>query len=208
MLPAEPPAGQLPILAAAHPQAYAALIDCQLRAPVLPAYSMLLPPALLAHAVQALLSSAAALSNTATVACVASALTSLVKRAVQIIRASAALPADAAAAADPAACFSAATKTIAADCVLRPAAGIYNAAASRVFSARGSGGTGNEQAAASAALLAVVLARNLVQLADAIEAAGPAVYARSLLGAPRFRMRWLRPQGFGGAMYVSNEVPG
>jgi hypothetical protein len=54
MLPAEPPPGQLPSLAAAHLQAYAALIDCQLRVPVLPAYSMMLPAALLAHAVDAL----------------------------------------------------------------------------------------------------------------------------------------------------------
>jgi hypothetical protein len=85
---AEPlPSGQLPSLAAAHIQAYTALIDCQLRTPVLPATSMLLPPARLVHAVKALMGSAAALSNTATVASVASALTSLVKRAVQFIRA-------------------------------------------------------------------------------------------------------------------------
>jgi hypothetical protein len=206
MLPAEPPPGQLPSLAAAHLQAYAALIDCQLRVPVLPAYSMLLLSALLTHAVRAVLSSAAALSNTATVAGVASALTSLVKRTVQFIAASAALSADAAAAADPAACFSAATQRIAADCIEKPPAWVCLASASGIVSGRNSGCAANSQAAASAALLAVVLARNLVQLADAVEAAGPAVSARSVLGSPLFRMRWVRPQGLAGAYYASNKV--
>jgi hypothetical protein len=206
MLPAEPPEGQLPSLAAAHLQAYTALIDCQLRISVLPADSMLLPAALLPHSVRAVLGSAAALSNTATVAGVASTLTSLVKRAVQFIRASAVLPAEAAAAGDPAACFSAATQTIAAECVQRPAARIRLAAAIGVFNVDGVGGAGGRQAAASAALLAVVLARNLVQLADAMAAAGPAVCARSLMSAPLFKIRWVRPHGAAGATYASNQV--
>jgi hypothetical protein len=103
---------------------------------------MLLLSALLTHAVRAVLGSAAALSNTATVADVASALTSMVKRSVQFIAASVALPADAAAAADPAACFAAATQMIAAVCVQIPAARIRLASTSGVFSVRGSGAQG------------------------------------------------------------------
>jgi hypothetical protein len=200
-LPTELPAGQLPSLAAAHLQAYAALIDCQMRIPMLPADSMLVPASMLTHAVQSLLGSAEALSNTATTACVVSALTSLVKRAVGLIRASAALPADAAAAADPAACFSAAAQVIARDCVQLPAAWMSLAPASDIFAVHGSRSAGNSQAAASAALLAVVLARNVVQLADAMEAAGPAVCAR---GSPK--MRWVRHHNLGDAMYLSHSV--
>jgi hypothetical protein len=37
----------------------------------------------------------------------------------------------------------------------------------------------------------VVSARSLVQLADAMETAGPEVYFKSLLGRPVFRVRWL-----------------
>jgi hypothetical protein len=50
----------------------------------------------------------------------------------------------------------------------------------------------SSHAAASAALLAVVFARSLVQLVDAMEAAGPEAYLKSLLGQPVFRVRWTR----------------
>jgi hypothetical protein len=37
-----------------------------------------------------------------------------------------------------------------------------------------------------------------------MEAAGPAVYARSVLGSPPFKMRWVRAQGLDGATYAGN----
>jgi hypothetical protein len=45
----------------------------------------------------------------------------------------------------------------------------------------------SSQAKASAAMLAVVLARSLVQLADAMEAAGPQLLFASLMAKPRYR---------------------
>ncbi|KAF6259194.1 hypothetical protein COO60DRAFT_1638541 [Scenedesmus sp. NREL 46B-D3] len=76
-------AGQLLSLAAAHPQAYTAFFYCYLRIPVLPAENMLVASRLLSHAVTAVLGSAAALSNTAAVAGLASALTSLLADAME-----------------------------------------------------------------------------------------------------------------------------
>ncbi|KAF6242030.1 hypothetical protein COO60DRAFT_244134 [Scenedesmus sp. NREL 46B-D3] len=159
---------------------------------------MLVASQLLSHA-----AAAAAMSNTAAVAGLASAVTSLVKRAVQLIRASAALQAQSEAATDAAACFSPAICVIAGGCVGRTASSICDANASHIFAAPGAGSaTGNNsQAAASAALLAVVHARSLVQLADAMEAAGPEGYFRSLLGKPLFSIRWLSQVYTGGALY-------
>jgi hypothetical protein len=202
-LRAEPPPGQLPSLAAAHPEAYTALIDCCLRMPVLPADSMLVPGRLLLHASPALLGSHAALANTAAVAGLASAVTSLTKRAVQCIRAAADLQAQPAAAAatskadTAAAYFLAAVPCIAIDALARPACvlagafGSIETAAAGVGNAVGSSSSSSSQAAASAALLAVVFARSFVQLADAMEAAGPDVNLKSVLGRPVFEMRWL-----------------
>ncbi|KAF6254255.1 hypothetical protein COO60DRAFT_335067 [Scenedesmus sp. NREL 46B-D3] len=206
---AERPAGQLPGLAAAHPEAYTALFDCWLRVPVLPADCMLVASQLLSYAVTAVLGSAAALSNTAAVAGLASALTSLVKRAVQFTRAAAALQAQSAAAGDAAAFFPAAIDHITGDCFRMMACAICDAStSSHVFAApaAGSASGSNSQAAASAALLAVVLARSLVQLADAMEAAGPEVYSRSLLGEPSFRVRWIRAVDAAGGMFATAEL--
>jgi hypothetical protein len=48
----------------------------------------------------------------------------------------------------------------------------------------------SSQAAASAALLAGVLARSLVQLADAMEAAGPQLYHKCLMERPNYMLMW------------------
>jgi hypothetical protein len=50
--------------------------------------------------------------------------------------------------------------------------------------------TSSNQAAASIALLAVVLARSLVQMADAMEAAGPQLLFRSLMAKPLYALMW------------------
>jgi hypothetical protein len=171
---------------------------------------MLLPGPLLLYALPAAQGPQAALDkdNTAAFTGLASALTSLAKRAVQRIRAAADLQLQPAAAATDdaaAAYFPAAAASIAADCVAEPAGALtgwlisLQAAAAGTGNARGS--SSSSQAAASAALLAVVLARSLVQLADAMEAAGPEVYLKSLLGRPVFRMRWLNEPAGGRGMF-------
>jgi hypothetical protein len=198
VLHAEPPPGQLPSLAAAHPEAYTALIDCWLRMPVLPAKSMLVPGPLLLHA-SPWRGSQAALDSTAAVAGLASALTSLVKRAVQLIRSASDLQSQQAAAATgeadaAAAYFPAAAHIIAVEWIARQARMSTNWFESLDTAAAGAGnavGSSSSQAAVCAVLLAVVFARSLAQLADAMEAAGPEVYYKSLLGRPVFRMRWL-----------------
>jgi hypothetical protein len=142
--------------------------------------------------------SPAALDNTAAVAGLASALTSLVKRVLQCIRVAADLqsePAAAAGEADGAAVyFPAAVSSVVKDCVGNPAcvlADWFESLKAAAADAGNAHGSSSSQAAASAALLAVVFARSLVQLADAMEAAGPEVHLKSLLGRPDFRMRWL-----------------
>jgi hypothetical protein len=50
--------------------------------------------------------------------------------------------------------------------------------------------TGSSQPAASIALLAVVLARNMVQLADAMDAAGPQLLFESLMAKPQYALMW------------------
>jgi hypothetical protein len=156
-------------------------------------------------ALVALLDSEAALGNTATVAGLASALTSLGKRAVQFIRAAVALQQRAAGGAAAAAAAAA-------------AGNIHNAAVSdegcfpafvhaivgavfrafvvvaRVKGCFDPSSSSSPQAAASSVLLAVVLARSLVQLADTMEAAGPQLLYNSLVAAPLFRFWW----AFGG----------
>jgi hypothetical protein len=188
--------------------------------PVLPPDCMLLPGQLLLFATPAVLVSQAALDNTAAVASLASALTSLAKRAVQHITAAADLQSQPAAAgirdADAvAAYFPAAARYIAADCVAEPALVLTKWIRSLQTAASGTGNTAggsssssrsSSQAAASAALLAVVLARSLVQLADAMEAAGPEVYLKSLLGRPVFRMQWLNEPAAGGHTYSTLQV--
>jgi hypothetical protein len=56
----------------------------------------------------------------------------------------------------------------------------------------GSSSSSSSLAAASLALLAVVLARSLVQLADAIEAAGPQLLFNSLLANPLYGLIWVK----------------
>jgi hypothetical protein len=104
--------GQLPALAAAHPEAYTALIDCCLRCPLLKAADMPAAAQLLAPAVDAVLPY---MMNK----------------------------------------------------LLQDLAKHLNSPLSS------SSSSGTSQARASTALLAVVLARSTVQLADAMEAAGP-----------------------------------
>jgi hypothetical protein len=84
--------------------------------------------------------------------------------------------------------------------------GSFETAAPGAGSAVGSSSSSSSQAAASAALLAVVFARSLVQLADAMEAAGPEVYFKSLLGEPVFRMRWLNKPENAGATYSTHQI--
>jgi hypothetical protein len=71
---------------------------------------------------------------------------------------------------------------------------------------RSSSSSSSSQAAASAALLAVVFARSLVQLVDAMEAAGPDVYFNSLLGRPVFRMRWLNNPAIIGQVFCTQQL--
>lgn len=73
------PEGQLPALAAAHPEAYCALIDCCVRSPLLRAEDAVAAAEVLQPAFGVLLGGEAALSNTTAVAGLAFALTSLSK---------------------------------------------------------------------------------------------------------------------------------
>uniref|UniRef100_A0A383V4W0 MYND-type domain-containing protein n=1 Tax=Tetradesmus obliquus TaxID=3088 RepID=A0A383V4W0_TETOB len=201
-----PPAGRLPALAAAHPQAYIALIDCCLRSPAMEAMDMLAAADMLTHAADAVLGSPAALTATALPAGLASALTSLVKRAVQFTKKAVSLqaqPAEAAAAAArniharADACFPVAVLKITSRLYTRLADNINTASlhCQPQHSPSGGGGSGgssssSNQAAASVVLLAVVLARSLVQLADAMEAAGPQLLLQSFLGQPLYGLSW------------------
>jgi hypothetical protein len=166
---------------------------------------------LLSQAAKAVLSWEAALVNTAAVARLASAITSLVKRAVQFTKAAAGTMAQQAAAVSPGAEAPAGSWFVAVvpgiiDVVFEPSARMLLAyivqlaeAKCQSISAAGSSSSGNtttnsssasssssRQAAASTAFLAVVLARSLVQLADAMEAAGPELLFRSLTNRPCF----------------------
>jgi hypothetical protein len=106
-------ADQLLALAAAHPEAYTALIDCCTRSDQLDARDMFMAAQPLSPALHAVLGSKAALANTAAVAGLASALTSLVKRAMQFIIAAASMQGQPAAAGrEAAACFPAAVPRI------------------------------------------------------------------------------------------------
>jgi hypothetical protein len=193
--------------------------------PVLPANSMLVPGLLLLHALPAMRGPQAALDNTAAVAGLESTLTSLAKRAVQCIKAAVDLQSQPATAAigeahSATAYFPAAVSSIAFDCVAKPAHWLTGqfqssetaaAGAGNEFGSSSSSSSSSSQAAASAALLAVVFARSFVQLADAMEAAGPEVYLKSRLGTPRFRMRWLNEPATGndaatvGALFATEE---
>jgi hypothetical protein len=198
-------------LAAAHPEAFTALIDCFLRSPVLQAEDMLAAGQLLVPAAVAVLGSQhiplEALDNIAAVASLASAIASFAKRAVQLTRAAITLqgqPAAAAAqggAAAAAAFFPAAVSWMMGVLVV-PFLESLSTASPHPGSATGAAGaTRCSQAAASTALLCVVAARGLVQLADAMEAAGPQLLFRSLMASRSFRESWDLANG--GDMFIS-----
>jgi hypothetical protein len=75
-----------------------------------------------------------------------------------------------------------------------------------VGSSRSSSSSSSNQAAASAALLAVVFARSFVQLVDALEAVGPEVYFKSLLGSPVFQMRWVDDPAAADATHSTEQL--
>jgi hypothetical protein len=180
--------GQLFALAAAHPEAYTALIDSCVRSAGLRPNDLLAAAQVIAPAVAALMDSQALLSNTAAVAGLASCLTSLVKRAVQSIRAAASMRGQpvAISARDGAAAYFPAVAHL-----LVQALCIYPVSGCTVLAATSSSSSSSySQMHVSAALLGVVLARSLVQLADAIEAAGPQLLHDSLVAAPSFEICW------------------
>jgi hypothetical protein len=146
-------------------------------------------PPLLLHASDAVLHSELA-GNTAVAAALASALSSLIKRTVQLVRASAVLRKSEAAAATvqghaaaAAAYFPAAVRSVVGD--MQHLAGSLGQAIEGKSNASLS-----SQAAASAALLAVVLARGLVQVADAMETAGPQQYHKCVVSKPAYSKMW------------------
>jgi hypothetical protein len=185
--------GQLPSLAAAHPATYARFIESCLRCPLLTAVDMVAASGHLACVVTAVAGSPAALSNTAAVAGLASALTSLVKRAVQFTKAAVLSKGQQLEQDDEisiaAAKFPAALPHIVEDVLQRLAVGLTTAVSSS------SSSSDKRQVAASAALLAVVVARSIVQLADAMDAAGPQLLLDSLTAAPAFAMGWASAYG-------------
>jgi hypothetical protein len=201
--------GQLPALAAAHPEAYTALIDCYLRSPLIAALNMILATDMLAPPAAAVLGSEEQLGSSVTAAGLASALTSLVKRAVQFVTAATGMQQVAPrAVATPeferaaAACYPAAVASLASCFLASVAVQIADAASamSRTSSSRGS------QAAARVALLAVVLACSLVQLADAMEAAGPQLMFRALRSNPTYNVMWA-PGGIDHSIELGQMLP-
>jgi hypothetical protein len=160
---------------------------------------MLAASQMLQYAVVAVLNSEAALSKTAVVAGLASALTSLVKRAAQFTKtaelqrmstvvASAAPEAVAGGCATEAASANfAAAHLVMNDSVLRAANAVKAAAAVCVSSSSSS-----QQVPASLAFLAAMLAHSLVQLADAMEAAVPQLLFDSLTAGITVKVAWSR----------------
>jgi hypothetical protein len=67
---------------------------------------------------------------------------------------------------------------------------VFNSSSSGSSSSSSSSGSNQLQARASAALLAVVAARSIVQLADAMEAVGPQLLLASQNAVPAFRIGW------------------
>jgi hypothetical protein len=196
----EVPTGQLSSLAAAHPEAYTALIDCFLRVPVMEAAAMVAAGHVMQLAVAAVLDSDAVMANTIAVASLASAITSLVKRAVQFVRDPCGMQQKRQQLAAEQAQLAAACYPAAGWALVRFGLGPISRggswAAKRITqtaipSNSSSSSSSTSQAAASAALLAVVLARSLVQLADAMEAAGPQLLFRCQQPKPAFHLKWV-----------------
>jgi hypothetical protein len=176
---------------------------------------MLAIPPPLQHAFEAVLHSDLA-ADAAAAAGLASALTSLVKRSVRLAKAAVALKVQSSAAAaaatrsvaqaraaEAAACFPAAAIVLVNE-HLSDLGSVLNKALQRSLGSACSGSL-SSQAAASAAMLVVVLARSLVQLAGAMEAAGPQLLFDSLQRRPQYLMIWLQWSGKG-PVYLSRSV--
>jgi hypothetical protein len=200
------PSGQLPSLAAAHPGAYLAFIDCFLRSPVMTAADMVAAGQMMQHAIAGVLESDACMGNSVAVAGLASAITSLIKKAVQFVRDACSmqqeqqqLPAEPSQLA--AACYPAAVLVLVQSTLGEFARGVLRAAIrstkpaihgrSNHSSSSSSSSSNTHQAAASAALLAVLLARSLVQLADAMDAARHQLLIDCQRSLPSFNLMWL-----------------
>jgi hypothetical protein len=191
----ELPTGQLTSLAAAHPEAYSDFIDCFLRSPMMTAADMVAAGQMMQHAIAAVLESDVCTGNSVAVAGLASAVTSLIKRAVQFIRDACSmqqeqqqLPAEPSQLA--AACYPPAVLVLVQSTLGEFARGVLRAAIRSTKPAI-HGSSNTHQAAASAALLAVLLARSLVQLADAMEAAGHQLLVDCQRSLPSFNLMWL-----------------
>jgi hypothetical protein len=180
-------------------------MDCFLRAPVLKAADMVAAGHMMQQAVAAVLDSDACMSNTVAVAGLASAITSLAKRAVQLIRYAcgvqqqqqqqqrqqlASQPWLLAAACYPAAVWSLVHNILGAFSCGVCAAAVRSTKPALPNSSSSSSSSSTSQVAASAALLAVVLARSLVQLADAMQAAGPQLLFECQRLKPAFNLKW------------------
>uniref|UniRef100_A0A383WD05 MYND-type domain-containing protein n=1 Tax=Tetradesmus obliquus TaxID=3088 RepID=A0A383WD05_TETOB len=137
------PVGQLPDLAAAHPEAYCSLIDCCVRSPLLTAADMLAAAQLLEHAAAAVLCSVEG------------------KIVEWLLKATA-----------------------------KHSCTVFLSSSSSSSASSFAGNGSSSQAAASAVLLLVVLARSVVQLADAVEAAGFPLLQKSWLARPAYNMAW------------------
>jgi hypothetical protein len=211
---------------AAHPEALLGLFDCCLRSPLLRPYDLPEATCMLSSAVSGMLvTQPALLGNTAAVAAVVSAITSMVKQAgkatraaastQQVLEAATAVRDEVAAAA---AYFASAAPVLLRGHLYGVSAPVVVAAVNAGSSNSSSGGDTNSssssrgtadsntngggsssssssQAAASTALLAVVLARGLVQLADAVEAVGPVLFFNSLKALPRYGFLWASNPG-------------
>jgi hypothetical protein len=96
-------------------------------------------------------------------------------------------------------CCPAAVYTLMAQTLRDAAHAVWNAAVNALAASSGSiGRLRGNQASASIALLAVLLARGVVQLVDAMNAAGPQLLFRSLKSEPGYELMW---QPGGGKVY-------
>jgi hypothetical protein len=155
---------------------------------------------LLQHAFDAVLSSKLA-GNTSAAAALASALNSLVKRSVQLVKAAVSLQAQSsqpiAAAATlqdrasaAAACFPGAVSTVVVGEHLKDLGSALLTALDGPLRSAERSSSSSRQGKASAALLVVVLVRSLLQLADALQAAGPQLLFDCLMARPVYPLMW------------------
>jgi hypothetical protein len=164
---------------------------------------MLAAAGMLLHAAAAVLQeirtqvrSLGALNNTAAVAGLASAVVSFAKRAGQLTRAAAMLQGqtstpDESVEATATVCFPGVLTSIAAVLQNSIVGGLVSATQhGRATDTACSNSSSSNQAPASIALLAVVLARSLLQLADAMQAVGPQLLFRCVVEGPDVRIHW------------------